>query len=144
MTTYDDDLRSALAAYYAGGLLAEGGRADEVFREIGEMFPFVGSKIKWAMANDVVQSKVSGEMAVAESVDFFCEVTKWMPEDEIVTYVGDSATTFSITGRLSVFWQAVHLIVDVPQHHYFLGRSSGWCVSLTMEGDMNFGFSSVI
>lgn len=59
-----------------------------------------------------------------------------------VIYVGDSATDFALMGTVEVMQRALPIILEVPQHHYFIGPGYSWCICMTMEGDMGFGLSA--
>ncbi len=61
-----------------------------------------------------------------------------------VVYAGDSATDFALQGAVNAIRKALPTLIEVPQHHYFIGPSYSWCICLTMEGDMGFGLNKSV
>lgn len=142
MSTYEDDLRSALKIQFDKGELRYIGDAAAVFDSVSGAFPISGSKIDWRHVPGAIES--SEEDASLQHrcfVRFFDEMQSRFGLTGPVTYAGDSATDFALEGAMESIKKALPTLLEVPQHHYFIGPSCSWCICLTMEGDMGFGRS---
>ncbi|MGJ5176510.1 hypothetical protein ACQR16_31080 [Bradyrhizobium oligotrophicum] len=140
MSTYEDDLRQALTGELAAGAIRELADSGVVFGEISKRFPVNGSKIDWTrVAGAIEQCESDPLLQHDQFVRFFDSVRSSFSLDGPAIYVGDGATSFGLFGSLESFRKVLPAILDIPQHHYFVGPGYSWCLSLTMEGDMAFG-----
>ena len=142
MKSRDDEVRAALKDEYDSGSLCEIGESEVVFGQLSEVYSVVGSKIDWArVPGSLVRFEEDAGSQSQSLIDFFNEMCEKFKLSGEVIYVGDSATDFALKGSLDVFRRVLSLLITVPQHHYFIGPEYSWCLCLTMEGDMAFGFS---
>lgn len=136
---WDQQTRSALAPALESGQLTIIDENDVLFAGLRAAFPIKGSKIEWS--------------AVPGSTHLFSEGGKQEDYEQFFNanaskaglktrayYLSDSALDFAIAGDVGSFGQWLPVILDNPMHHYFCARDFSWCMALTMEGDMNFGF----
>ena len=141
MNSYEDDLRRALKVEFESGNLRESGACGAVFSSLSKAFPAKGSKIDWAKVPGSVERTEHDEaLQPLRFVDFFNEMRLRFSLSGTVVYVGDSATPFALEGSAAAMRRALPLLLEVPQHHYLIGSQCSWCICLTMEGDMGFGF----
>lgn len=61
--------------------------------------------------------------------------------DQLVRYVGDSLTGLAYDFRFADMGRFFSLIVDIPQHHYFVDPGVNWCMALTLTNNFEFGFA---
>jgi hypothetical protein len=137
---YDDDIRLALKAEFDVGQLLEAGPADDVFSMLAKVYPISGSKIDWTRVPDALEeSEREHAFQLARFAAFFDEMCVRFGLKGGVLYVGDNAPEFAIAGTIDAMRRALPILLEIPQHHYFVGPSASWCMCLTMEGDMDFG-----
>ena len=142
MNTYEDDVRSALKPQIDAGELRDVGDAATVFGSLSRAFPISGSKIDWMrVPGSVGSSEEDGSLQPQRFAQFFDEIQSTFGLTGPVIYAGDSATNFALEGAADAIRKALPTLLEVPQHHYFIGPGCSWCMCFTFEGDMNFGRS---
>jgi len=136
---WDQQVRSALGPALESGQLTIIDEVDELFGGLETAFPAVGTKIDW--------SEIPGSLNLfsrgAKQEDFerfFNENVSRMDLDTPAYYLSDAALSFAIAGDVRSLGQCLSSILDNPQNHYFAAKDFSWCMALTMEGDMNFGY----
>ena len=142
MSTYEEDVRFSLKDDINAGLISETGEAELVFKELGKNFPVLGSKIDWdKIPGSIIDFEKCKEMQEKRFCKFFDDVRAKFSLSGDVIYVGDSATDFSLLGSIDTIRRHLPDLLEVPQHHYFVGVGCSWCICLTMEGDMGCGMA---
>jgi hypothetical protein len=140
VSTYEEDVRSALKDDFAAGHISEADDSEQVFKELGKTYPVVGSKIDWdKIPGSVVDFEGCAELQAEKFCEFFDGIRSKFELSGDVIYVGDSATDFSLLGSIDAIRRRLPDLLEVPQHHYFVGMGCSWCMCLTMEGDMGYG-----
>lgn len=140
MSTYEDDLRLALKAEFDAGQIREIGDAANVFGQLLKAYPASGSKIDWKRVPGAIErAEEDDSLQLDRFVEFFDEMRSQFKLTGTALYVGDSATDFALEGTVDAFRRALPELIEIPQHHYFIGQNCSWCMCLTMEGDMGFG-----
>jgi len=140
MSTYEDDLRLALKTDFDADQTCEIGDAALVFDLLSKTYPTSGSKIDWKRVPGAIERVEEDESLQLERfVQFFDEMCSRFDLAGPVHYAGDSATDFALEGTIDAIRRVLPELVEVPQHHYFIGPNCSWCMCLTMEGDMSFG-----
>lgn len=140
MSTYEDDLRLSLKTEFDANQIREIGNAAAVFDLLSKAYPTNGSKIDWKRVPGAIECIEEDESLQLERfAEFFDQMRSRFDLAGPVLYVGDSATDFALEGQMDIIRQVLPEIVEVPQHHYFIGPNCSWCICLTMEGDMGFG-----
>ena len=133
---WDERVSSALEAALQSGDLRIIHEVDELFEELTAAFPFGGTKIDW---RDVPGSlHAHGDQEDYER--FFLENTTKMGWDAPAYYLSDNSINFAIAGSVERLAKHLPIILENPEHHYFTAEDFSWCMALTMEGDMDFGF----
>jgi hypothetical protein len=138
---YEAELRESLRNEIESNRIREIGDSSAVFAQLAKVYPSSGSKIDWSRVPGSVERIEDEEVVQAEQfVRFLDEVIQKFHLSGDVVYVGDSATDFALTGSLECMRAAFPKLLAAPQHHYLIGPNSSWCVCITTEGDMAFGF----
>ncbi len=141
---HESDLRLALKSLFENGELRVIGSSDAIFAQLESAFPALGSKIDWLSVPTAIESvSLDEETRPQAFASFYDSLVAEFSLSGVVTYVGDSATEFAIEGSVESLRNALPSLVRIPQHHYFVGTNAAWCITLTMEGWMAFGFSGV-
>lgn len=142
MNFYEAELQKALKSNFESGQLRENGNSLPFFEKLARTFPVIGSKIDWEKVPDSIELVELQESAqINRFIGFFDEVCAKFSLSGDVIYVGDSATEFALESAVDVMKKILPELLSIPQHHYFIGPGYSWCICLTMEGDMAFGFS---
>jgi hypothetical protein len=140
MSTYEDEIRRALKAEIDAGCLREAGTSDDLFSLLRKNYPASGSKIDWKRVPGAIECAEKDRSRQTEQfVEFFGEMRVRFGLNGHVLYVGDSLTDFALAGSIGAMQRALPVLLEVPQHHYFVGPNASWCICMTMEGDMAFG-----
>ncbi|MDQ0473540.1 hypothetical protein [Labrys wisconsinensis] len=141
MSNYEEDLRQQFKDEFDAGHVREVGESIDVFSGLAKLYPTMGSKIDWNRVPRAVE-RVEGDISLQAMrfVTFFDEMCSRFELSGPVLYVGDSATEFALEGAMDAMRRILGALIEIPQHHYFIGPNYLWCISMTMEGDMAFGF----
>ena len=136
---WDQQVRRSLRPALESGQLTIVDEVDELFGRLETAFPVEGTKIDWAEVPG--SSYLFSQGGQREDFErFFHQNAPRMGLDTPAYYVSDAALSFAIAGNVRSMGRCLPAILDNPQHHYFVARDFSWCMALTMEGDMNFGF----
>jgi len=138
---YEVELRNALQSVMELKHIRGVGDSAPLFARLTAAYPSFGSKIDWRRVPGSVERTEEDESRQTEQFKvFFNEVVEKSKLSGDVVYAGDSATDFALSGSLEHMGAALPELLMIPQHHYFIGAASCWCISLTTEDDMGFGF----
>lgn len=142
MSGYDDDLRVALDGEFSDNRLREVGDGTAEFALLAQAFPTLHSRIDWGRVPGAITFELADDESAHELIQQFI-VSLQGKYDLVgpVTFVGDSATGVALQGEIGTFVRILKLLLEVPQHHYFVGAGARWCLCITFEGDVGFGFS---
>lgn len=137
---YEDDLRLALKVEFDAGQIREVGDSADVFGGLSKVYPTSGSKIDWKRVPGAIEStEEDASLQTEQFLEFFDRIRSRFDLAGPVIYVGDGATNFALEGTVDAIRRALPELVEIPQHHYFIGPYYSWCLCMTMEGDMGFG-----
>lgn len=141
---YEAEIQRALEEDFSSGALKIIGDSSAIFEVLANSYPAAGSKIDWSEVPGSIRAfEESDSLQAGKFIEFFDEVVEKFSLSGDVVYVGDSATDFSIRAAIEKIREILPELLDIPQHHYFIGPDFSWCMCLTMEGDMGFGFGGV-
>ncbi|WP_157655781.1 hypothetical protein [Burkholderia ubonensis] len=141
---YESEVRRVLEKDFSSGALQIIGESSEIFKMLAISYPAIGSKIDWSeVPGAILAFEENDSLQVEKFIGFFDEIVAKYSLVGDVVYVGDSATDFSLKASVEKIRQILPELLDIPQHHYFVGSDFSWCMCLTMEGDMGFGFGGV-
>ncbi len=139
MSTYEQDIRRALKEELDSGCLTDIGLADAIFGLLRKTYPSNGSKIDWIRVPGAVGCTAeNGLEQTSRFTKFFDEMCRRFELTGPVIYVGDSATEFALAGSLATIRRVSPVLIEIPQHHYFVGPNASWCMCLTMEDELDF------
>jgi hypothetical protein len=142
--TYEEDIRAALKVELDSGYLTEVGPAEEIFGLLMKTHPLSGSKIDWKRVPGAIECTAGDKSNQSTRfVTFFDEMCSRFGLSGPVVYVGDSATSFALGGTVETIRRVLSVLMEIPQHHYFVGPDASWCICLRMEGDMDFGAAAM-
>lgn len=137
----DAELRLALHDDIHTGAIRVDEDDQPYFDSLAEAFPASGSKIAWSrVSGSIEECEPMPERQPAAFLAFFERMIRTHNLAGPVAYVGDSGSTIALIAELPVFLKHLATIAALPQHHYFFPRNVAWCLVLTMEGDMAFGY----
>lgn len=141
-STFETELRVALASPVKAGLIEIIPQSDEVAARISTAFPFYGSKIDWrATKGHFSAREAARDREFAVFFDFFDRRSRELGRETVAYYLNDNQIDCSLRASLWTFSRHLQPIIGVPGHHYFLAYDLSWCMALTMEGDMDFGYA---
>lgn len=130
-------------------VLEEGIRAEfevsdpeEVYDLISSRYPFYGTKIHFSKLEGSRYKKSGGNLLndVREFVDTVTTANN-ISIATTVAYVGDDLTTKSYKTTLNNILRIMPLLLTFPQHHYIVPTDAIWCIFISFECDLEFGFA---
>lgn len=123
----------------------------KIIKTLSSKFQFSGSKIDWNRTQDHWLHNYNPENKTIETTEKLKiaehELQKRnfqfvLDRTSKVCYINDSSLNFGLTISNRIFWEIFKiLIINAPQHHYFLAEDGSWCLAITMEGFMDYGES---
>ena len=115
---------------------------------LSDMFEWAGSKIDWSKAiSHSFQRIGSGKDLWPSLIMEFINVHihDLICNSNGIFYINDSSLGFALKIRPEQFYNTLSLLVEnVPQHHYFFDIDAKWCLVISSEGYVDFGFSNAI
>jgi len=147
MTTFTEDFLGQLNSKKISSLITVDYNWQTYTKIIESNFPFVGSKIDWSKVSGSVQKTQNPEGNVAkQSKEFMIEqlAIYKIPADSEISIIGDGAIECVLKTTIEIFTENfAKEILELPQHVYLIPEDGAWCMSFSMEGDMNFGRRAV-
>ncbi|MES9681106.1 rhs-associated protein, partial [Bacillus safensis] len=84
----------------------------------------------------------NNESLLSDALLFITELkVKYLANDLQVIYIGDNLTEFGYQFELKHLKELLVYFLDIPQHHYFISLEGDWCICLSFENYLDFGFS---
>ncbi|MGV2913525.1 rhs-associated protein [Bacillus safensis] len=109
---------------------------------IEQKFDFAGSKIDWLQTNKHYSKSSNHESLLSDALLFITELKeKYLDNNLQVIYIGDNLTEFGYQFGLKHLKELLVYFLDIPQHHYFISLEGDWCICISFENDLDFGFS---
>lgn len=107
-----------------------------------ERFPFSGSFPNWSVTkNHQSTYQPVGSLVEAHFADFFAACLMGRPDD-LMYYLNDGVD-LAFKGMRTAFQTNLAALVDVPHTSYFIATNGSWCMTLRMNGQMDWGESMV-
>ncbi|MFF2414916.1 rhs-associated protein [Bacillus safensis] len=115
----------------------------EIYLDLTEhKFDFAGSKIDWLQTNKHHSKSSNNESLLPDTLLFIIELKdKYLDNHLQVIYIGDNLTEFGYQFELQHLEELLVYLLDIPQHHYFISLKGDWCICISFENDLDFGFS---
>lgn len=143
MNNIDDELRLSLRSDETIDRFNFIASSRELFLSLMTLYPHSGSKIDWSeLPGAIEEFEPNPDLHSLRFSAFFDDMCLQFGLSGSITYVGDSATDGAFEGSVGAFQKVLGVIFDIPQHHYFVGPNFAWCMCMTMEGDMAFGYAT--
>ena len=109
---------------------------------IEQKFKFNGSKIDWSQTNKHYTKQLSNESLLTDTIQFIINLKeKYLNNNVRVMYLGDSLTEFGYQFEIKDIEQLLVYFLEIPQHHYFIPLDGDWCLCVSYENYLDFGFS---
>lgn len=120
---------------------------DRIVDELSKSFEWAGSKIRWSKVNEHKSLKLNGgyEDWIEQIISFISDsvIRNAINESDGLYYINDSSLDYSIFIQPSQFCDFMkYAIKNIPQHHYFTDAQKKWCLVVSSEGYIDFGFSN--
>lgn len=121
---------------------------EDIADELSDSFYWIGSKIDWSKTNAHKNLKLYGDYSI-----WLGEIEKFIRDRDIddalsrsddIFYINDSSLDFSVKLNHRQFYSFLNMAIEnIPQHHYFFDKINKWCLVISSEGYVDFGFSTV-
>ncbi|MBY0185860.1 rhs-associated protein [Bacillus altitudinis] len=109
---------------------------------IEQKFEFDASKIDWSQTNHHHSMNSNNESLLPDALLFITELKeKYLDNNLQVIYIGDNLTEFGYQFELKHIEELLVYFLDIPQHHYFISLEGDWCMCISYENYLDFGFS---
>lgn len=119
---------------------------EEIADKLSDSFNWIGSKIDWSKTKGHNCLKLNGDYS-----DWLIDIDKFIKgfnldkeilDSEKIFYINDSSLDFSVAIPSNGFYPFMEMaIINIPQHHYFFDEYKKWCLVISSEGYIDFGFS---
>lgn len=110
--------------------------ASEVFDWLGLQFPFAGGKIDWSRVDGLHRHwRIEDEQLLAMSASR--EIRVRTRPGSVVDHVGDGVSPYGVRFSENEAASVTAALLEVPEHHYFLGEDRAWIVAVSFEGDLD-------
>ncbi|MEK4846067.1 rhs-associated protein [Bacillus sp. FSL W8-0183] len=142
MNTYDEDLIKDLELKDLLNCVKVN-KDPEIYLDLLEQkFEFDGSKIDWLQTKNHYSMNSNNESLLPDALLFITELKeKYLDNNLQVIYIGDNLTEFGYQFELKHIEELLAYFLDVPQHHYFISLEGDWCMCISYENYLDFGFS---
>jgi hypothetical protein len=112
---------------------------------LSDTFEWAGSKIDWGKSINHSYHKLTSNKGVWPALVLaFINKHDLVCSSKEIFYINDSSLDFALRISAEQFNSTLILLINnVPQHHYFFDTEAKWCLSITSEGYVDFGFSNM-
>ncbi|ULO09547.1 rhs-associated protein [Paenibacillus sp. 19GGS1-52] len=142
MSIFDDELVKDLVLNEQNMCVEVIKNPEKYLNIIEQKFEFNGSKIDWLQTNKHHSKESNIESLLTDASLFITELTeKYLNDNVQVMYLGDSLTEFGYQFEIKDLEQILVYFLDIPQHHYFIPLEGDWCLCISHENYLDFGFS---
>ena len=105
-------------------------------------FVFDGSKIDWTLTDNHCTGESNNESLLQDAIHFINRIKeKYLNNSTRVLYIGDRLTEYGYLFELKDLDKILICILDIPQHHYIFPEGCEWCLCISTENYLDFGFS---
>ena len=144
--TLDDEIKGKILQLSDSLLIIDDWNA--IADELSDAFEWIGSKINWSKTNGYKSLALQGDYS-----DWIGQIEKFIYVNNIddlilhghnIYYINDSSLGFAISITPENFYEFLELAIkNIPQHHYFFNDENRWCIVISSEGYIDFGFSKL-
>ncbi|WP_342515118.1 rhs-associated protein [Sporosarcina sp. FSL K6-1522] len=142
MSSYDDELVKDLVLNKLNKCVKVIKNPETYLDLIERKFEFNGSKIDWLQTNKHYSKESNNESLLTDTSLFIAKLKeKYLNNNVRVIYIGDNLTESGYQFEIKDIEQILVYLLDIPQHHYFLSIEGDWCLCISYENYLDFGFS---
>ncbi|MDV5354149.1 type IV secretion protein Rhs [Enterobacter asburiae] len=115
--------------------------------DLSKSFQWSGSKIQWSMVSEHEYRKLDGRYD-----DWLMQIKAFISggaasdainSSGLFYYINDSSLDFAVLMETSQFYGFLNYVINtIPQHHYFTDEKKRWCLVISSEGYIDFGYSN--
>lgn len=144
--TIDDEIRTQVAKIPNAPEIIDDW--EPIADSLSEMFDWAGSKIDWGKTSkhkyqELKEDKKCWPSLVKNFVHKYMQ--GFIYNSKEIYYINDSSLNFALKISPNQMDLMLDLLIEnVPQHHYFLNLEAKWCLVISSEGYVDFGFSNLI
>ena len=144
-TYFDDEVVIYLTKYSLYDFIEYNDNQNYYIELLEDNFSFLGSKIDWKKTYHHINAKYSDSTLIAESEQFIKNLQEsLLRKDEKVVYISDGESNLVYTFDLNNILKLLPAFLSVPQHHYFMPLDCRWCICISTENHLDFGFTGGI
>lgn len=142
MGSYDDELVKDLVLNELNKCVKIIKNPEPYLDLIEQKFKFNGSKIDWFETNKHYSKESNNESLIIDAIQFITDLKeKYLNNNVQVMYLGDGLTEFGYQFEIKDIEQLLVYFLAIPQHHYFIPLDGDWCLCVSYENYLDFGFS---
>lgn len=142
MSSYDDELVKDLVLNELNKCVKVMENPETYLNLIEQKFEFSGSQIDWSQTNKHCSKESDNESLPTDARLFITELKeKYLNNNVQVMYIGDSLTEFGYQFDTKDIEKLLVYFLNIPQHHYFIPLEGDWCLCISYENYLDFGFS---
>lgn len=142
MSIYDDELVENLVLNELNKCIKVIKNPETYLNLIEQKFEFDGSKIDWLKTTKHYGKKSNNESVLTDAGLFITELKEKNLNNNVrIMYIGDSLTEFGYQFEIKDIEKILVYFLDIPQHHYFIPLEGDWCLCISYENYLDFGFS---
>lgn len=108
---------------------------------LAEKFQFSGSFIDWGKTKNHTRRSELTATAVEELFPCFFHEHLAECQLDILVYANDGVP-LKLRGTVAAFEKNLKAFIDLPHTSYFVAADGRWCLTLRMNGEMDFGEST--
>lgn len=144
LMTLDDEIRKEISLLPEQPEIVDDW--EHIADELSDSYSWAGSKIDWSKTSAHRSLELHGDYK-----DWLVDIKKFIHETDVhdvisnsdeIYYINDSSLDFSFRLNPAQFFLFFDVAIEnIPQHHYFFDRENKWCLVISAEGYIDFGFS---
>lgn len=142
--TLDDEIKEKISQLSDSLLIIDDW--DFIADELSDSFEWIGSKINWSKTSKHESINLNENYSdwVGQINNFIHanNIDSEISHSDHIYYINDSSLDFSVSIKPEQFHPFLKMAIEnIPQHHYFFNREKRWCIVISSEGYVDFGFS---
>ena len=142
--TLDDEIKEKILQLSDSLLIIDSW--DSIADELSDSFEWIVSKINWSKTSNHESLNLKGNHSDwIEQINNFIHtnnIDNEISHSDNIYYINDSSLDFSVYIKPEQFYIFLKMAIEyIPQHHYFFNRERKWCIVISSEGYIDFGFS---
>lgn len=144
--SYEEEMLRRLAVPIAEGKIEVIDDLNAYLAALEASFPFIGSKVDWSKVPGAITVLVD-EHGVREDIGndfafFLKSIVDSQHLDGPIVFAGDGPMEIVFRSSMNDMLSWIPVLSEIPQHRYvFPYPVVSWCAQLSLEGDMDFGYS---